>query len=281
MKILLSIFFIILFFSCSKKNENDLPRIIVSERDNVVEVNSKEMLQNQSPLIALNFLKDTTIIKNTDGVFECNDCETYKDLPEKAIKNKYDLKIIIDTSYSFTSKGIAYKNLLYSVNDSILRDSINKPFYKNKLPFSKIRTLESKSVAAYPVLFYNNSNKNIPLGKGDLKIEIIQEAKDINGKWKPIEFFYGNGMCLPQMNLVLEPKHYSAAAIIKYRGDFKTKIRVKYFDGKNVYYSNEIYGTINRSQFNQEYFLELYRDNHNGRYPRYFEDFKRRIFLNN
>ncbi|GAA4047162.1 hypothetical protein GCM10022388_10910 [Flavobacterium chungnamense] len=255
--------------------------MLVPEKENVVEVNSREMLQNRSPLIALNFLNDKAILKNIDGVFQCNNYKTYNGLAEKVIKNRYDLKIIIDTSYSFTSKGIAFKNLLYSVNDSILSDSINKPFYKNKLPFSRISTLENKSVAAYPVLFFNNSTKKIPLGTSDLKIEIIQEAKDIDGKWKPIEFFYGDGMCFQPLNLLLEPMHYTATTIIKYKGSFKTKIRVKYFDNKNTYYSNEICGTINRSQFNQVYLLDFYRDSHNGSYPRYYEGFKKSIFLNN
>lgn len=281
MKKLLSIFFIILLFSCSKKNENDLPRLIVPEQENVVEVNSMEMLQNQSPLIVINFLNDTTILKNIDGEFEYNDYKTYKGLKEDAIKNKYSLKIIIDTSYHFTSKGIPYKNILFSLNDSILKNSINQPFYQNKIPFDKISTLKIKSVSAYPVLFYNNSDKNIPLGTSDLELKIIQEALDVDGKWRPIEFSNSVGMCLPPFNLLLEPKHYTASTIIKYNGDFKTKIRVKYFDDKNTYYSNEICGTINRSQFSQAYLLDFYKDSHNGSYPRYFEGFKKRIFLNN
>jgi hypothetical protein len=35
--------------SCSKKEENRLPRLIIPKANKVIEVNSKEMLQNQSP----------------------------------------------------------------------------------------------------------------------------------------------------------------------------------------------------------------------------------------
>ncbi|GAB3714801.1 hypothetical protein [Flavobacterium koreense] len=282
MKKLLSIFFIILFFFCSKKNENDLPRLIVPKQENVVEVNSKEMLQNRSPIIAVNFISSSKVLTNNYGRF------VFDEKKLKFVHNKFDtvfsrtdLKIIIDTSYVFTSKGIAYKNLLFSVNDTILKDSIKKPFFKNKLPFGSIRNLEVKSVSSYPVLFYNNSNKGIIMGSLIDGLKIIQEAKDIDGIWKPIEFHNNINGCLGPMNLLLEPKHYTAIAIIKYKGSFKTKIRVKYLEGKNIYYSNEINGAINKAQFNQEYLLDFYRDTHSGSYPRYFEDFKKRIFLNN
>ena len=237
------------------------------------------MLQSCSPLLALNFLKDTIILQNLNGQFNGNMLKTFEGLQEKAINKRYDLKIIIDTTYLFSTQGIIYKNLLYAVNKNILKDSVKNKFYRNKLPFDTIRSLIKKFVSAYPVLYYNNSNRKIPLGTSDLEMNIIQEAKDIDGKWKPIEFRNPIGSCIPPLNLLLQPKHYSVSGIINYNGNFKTKIRVKYFDGKNTFYSNEINGTINRSQFNQEYLLDFYRDTHNGSYPRYFNDFKKRIFL--
>lgn len=266
-------------FSCQKQDQYHYPRIIVPKQKNVIEVNSKEMLQNQSPLLALNFLNDTRILPNIDGMFECRFPKNYIGLKEKAINKRYDLKVFIDTTYKFSTQGIVYKNLLYSVTNNILKDSIENVFYKNKLPFDTIRSLQRKFVSAYPVLFYNNTNKKIPLGTGNLEIKIIQEAKDIDNKWKPIEFNNSVGTCLSPSNLLLEPKHYTASAVIKYKGNFKTRIRVKYFDGKNVYYSNEINGTINRSQFNQQYLKDFVLDVNGYNYRRNYNEFFNRMLL--
>lgn len=281
MKKFLVLFLFVLLCFCSKKDKIHYPKLLVPKVENVVEVNSKDMLQNQSPIIAVNFKSNTKVLPNNNGRFVFNEKKL------KFIGNKYDtifsrtdLKIIIDTSYSFTSKGIAYKNLLFYVNDIILKDSLKNPFYKNKLPFDSIRSLQKISVSAYPVLFYNNSKKGIIMGSLMENIKIIQEAKDIDGNWKPIEFFDNVGSCLGPMNLLLESKHYTATAIIKYKGNFKTKIRVKYLEGKNIYYSNEINGTINQAQFNQEYLIDFYKDAY-GSFPRSIKDFKKRMLLNN
>ncbi|MFT5754286.1 MAG: hypothetical protein ACI924_001517, partial [Flavobacterium sp.] len=48
-------------------------------------------------------------------------------------------------------------------------------------------------------------------------------------------------------------KKYLATSIIKYHGNFKTKIRVKIRLNNHYYYSNEIEGFINQSQFNDDF----------------------------
>lgn len=276
------ILYFLLFFSLfGCKEKHPYPRVIVPESDNVIEVNSKEMLQNISPLLAVNFIGDTVALPNVYGSFDGKNCKIYKGLREKVINKRYDLRIFIDTTFNFASQGLVYKNFLYSVNESILRDSVKVDFYKNKLPFSSISSLQKNYVSCYQVLFYNNSTKDIPLGTSDMEIRIIQEAKDVDNKWKPIEFHNSVAFCIEPLDLLLSPRHYSTSAIIKYKGNFKTKIRVKYCDGKNSFYSNIINGTINRSQFNQKNLKGFYKDTHNDRYLLYFEDFKKWTFLNN
>jgi len=75
------------------------------------------------------------------------------------------------------------------------------------------------------------------------------------------------------------PKRYIASAIIKYTGEFSTKIRVKLVSGGNVYYSNVINGKINRSQFNQD-FIENFLKERGAYEQTYFEQDKQRMLLN-
>ena len=80
---------------------------------------------------------------------------------------------------------------------------------------------------------------------------------------------------------ILEAKKYYAFSIIKYEGNFKTKIRVKLRNNNHIYYSNEIDGFINRSQFDQSFsdsFLESYGSNLN---VENYDYYKKRMFLEN
>jgi hypothetical protein len=232
-------------------------------------------------LLALNFVNDTLVFKNVAGTFESKDLETYKGLKDTVVFKKYDLRIFIDTTYRFTSKGIVFKNALFSVDSVGLRDSLRNSFYKNKIEFMNSRMLQMKNVSAYPVLFFNNSGKKIPFCDTSLEVRMIQEAKDSDGKWKPIEFYNAIGQCYSDLNLLLAPKHYSAAAIIKYKGNFKTKLRVKYYDGKNAFYSNEITGSINRSQFDQKYLKNFVIDTRGDNPNRDYNGFVKWMLLNN
>ena len=283
MKKLLSIFFIILLFSCSKKNENDLPRLLVPELENVVEVNSKEMLNIYDYFpIGFNFTENLEV-KELRYMF---DSVRVKKIPFDSVLPKFNFKIIIDTSYIIAESRFEYKFLPRPKNviqDGLINGKIPTEFDQkksmeiiNEYIKNKNKLTETK-VECYPLLIYNNSDKDAFINS-----EFIQEAKDIDGKWKPIEFTFEYEMCGTGKGhqSILDPKKYAAFAIIKYNGDFKTKIRIKLRNNKHIYYSNEIEGSINRSQFNQNFcktFLESYGSNVN---MENFEDYKKSMFLN-
>ena len=255
MKKLVPILFLLLFSFCSNKRESNLPRIIVPEVDNVVEVNSKHMLQSQPELLGLNFTKDTSVIMHKDRNFNKSIAEFRHD----TILPKYNFKIIIDTTYDFHYKNYEYKwldlikkvdsllNLKYSMRE-IEPDLIMKVYY------DKLTKLRRNYVQAFPLLVYNYENKNSYIYTGVGCHQMIQEAKDLDGKWKPIEYLNNQSIdvIIPYF-YKLKPKNYLATAIIKYHGDFKTKIRVKIRLNNYYYYSNEITGYINQSQFNDNF----------------------------
>lgn len=233
------IFFILLFSFCSKK-EQTYPRVILPKQKNAIQVNTNTMLHisldNAGSFFVGNFDSDTIV-----DLRNINRDEDFKKFKWDTVFPKYDFKIMIDTSYTYPAKGFEYNNI---------------EFEKKGVPdFHKVFSLWDDYVVCYPLLIYNNGNK--PAYSGEY-IRLIQEAKDKEGKWKPIEFFAGTPSCipLPYFREYL-PKKYSGLSIIKYNGDFKTKIRVKAKIGKYIYYSNEINGRINLGQFDQRMAREM------------------------
>ena len=95
MKVLKYLLIVLFFSSCNKKGESKYPRLIFPKVKNPIEVNTKEMLQNSSKLIASNFEKDTAIFENNNGQISSRNIKTYKGNFEKLIEKRYDLKIYI------------------------------------------------------------------------------------------------------------------------------------------------------------------------------------------
>jgi hypothetical protein len=251
---IITLLFIVLFFSCSENRESNLPRIIIPEVDSVIEVNSNHMLQSRPVYLGINFDKDTII--NTNKLRANNSHVKFK---YDTILPKYDLKIFIDTSYNFNCKDFEYKwmDLSNKIDSLIKLNYTNReiePDLITKVYYNKLAKIRKKYVKAYPLLIYNSEFKDVFIYDGLSGFQLIQEAKDIDGKWKPIEYLnnLSSDLISPFFNK-LNSKKYLATSIIKYHGNFKTKLRVKIRLNNHYYYSNEIEGLINQSQFNDDF----------------------------
>ena len=267
MKKLFAILFILLFSFCSKE-KHQYPRLIVPDVDDVVEVNTRHMLQSSPVLLGINFTKDTSIIMHK----ERNLNKSIIDLKKDTLLPRYDLKIIIDTTYDFHYNEFEYKwHDLAKFADSITKLNFSRKQFEDIVfskYYGKINRLRKNHVVSYTLLIYNNGKENAYLEEvGVNNFSLIQEAKDTDGNWKPIEYIYSLPLDIIDYSCtVLSPKKYLATSIIKYHGDFKTKLRVKIRFGRNYYYSNEIEGYINKSQFydgflNTQFFkIEPYYD---------------------
>ena len=139
--------------------------------------------------------------------------------------------------------------------------SVQIPFYPDvpkDVPGPQISEWTDKNrkmVNAYPVYIWNPTNKTTSIPVQGVATEIIQEAKDEKGNWRPIEFwlsgFCGNGM----WDYVLKPNYYVITSVYKYSGEFETDLRIKFRRGTKVFYSNSFRGKINKTQFDpDEYF---------------------------
>lgn len=250
-------------------NDMNLPKYELPKVNNVIEVNSKEMLKTQPPLLGLNINGGTTITIPYDFKSSAYD-ELHKDNYETFVDSKpeqnHQLNVVIDTTGNFYSTGLIYKNVLPKDTPTKYLDMVKE-----------IKGFRTQYVKAYPVFVYNNSNNsNYFKNYGNYSnpnskvFPMIQEAKDKNGIWKPIEFSE-DIILSPEGNLYYEllPKNFLVTSIIKYKGDYKTKIRVKIVIGKEIFYSNEINGTINYSQFDTapvDEFLKVFQIKENYQY---------------
>lgn len=129
------------------------------------------------------------------------------------------------------------------------------PDYKKNI----YNTYYADSNSYYPVYLVNET-KSIKLLHGkDQHLFALQEAKDSNGTWRPIEMrvpdFCGNG----RWALKIHPNEFAAFAMPKYTGNYETDMRVRLKNGDNVLISNAFRGKINYNQFHlkeDSYFLK-------------------------
>lgn len=166
------------------------------------------------------------------------------------IKDKQKgLTVIIDTGQEINESIFFTKsekvNGLYSSPKTI--------FYLNsknglvKIPCTQDTNLLFK---ATPVYILNDTKDRKAIFLKSRYIEMTQEAMDKNGKWKPIESTipFSCGMGFGWRGL--DPGQYVVTSIIKYKGNYKTLIRVKLKSGSTTYYSKAFNGSINYSQLN-------------------------------
>lgn len=127
----------------------------------------------------------------------------------------------------------------YDTNIKITVDTLQK--IKKENIFTNVNV---SFFDAYPIIIKSKEKDTIKIGSGN-KLPIVLEAKDSIGNWKPIEeqFKYGCGTGLN--GIILPPKTIIVSSVMIYKGNYKTKLRIKL--GEN--FSNEFNGTINYRQF--------------------------------
>jgi hypothetical protein len=102
----------------------------------------------------------------------------------------------------------------------------------------------------YPVYVLNATPRTkLLLGK-DSWVFAIQEARDRSGHWRPIESkgydFCGNG----RWAVKLHPRQGMVVLLTKYRGPFRTLLRVRLVNGSSLYVSPPYVGQVDERQFN-------------------------------
>lgn len=102
---------------------------------------------------------------------------------------------------------------------------------------------------AHKIRLFNNTKDTVMLELQDGFFELILEAINESGHWKPVEnqiySFCGNSY----YEIAFPPGFYKNVAGPIYTGGYKTRLRYKFMIGDDTYYSNTISGNINEGQF--------------------------------
>jgi hypothetical protein len=140
------------------------------------------------------------------------------------------------------SKQSIDKNYRPSVTDSIA-DTLMMKEVRSYLRYIK-------TVHAYPVYIVNSTDSIIVVTNEMHLLKLIQEAKDPDNNWKPVEHYdYLNGDFRFSTPVILYPGHFIMTKIFKYSGNYKTMIRLKFRNGNTIIYSDPFFGSINKEQF--------------------------------
>jgi hypothetical protein len=108
----------------------------------------------------------------------------------------------------------------------------------------------SPGVAGFRVILANTTSRVLAFEASDSVLNVLREALDADGDWKPIEHlpqsFCGNSF----HRVYLQPGHQWTFVAPVYHGPFETKMRFVLFRGQEPpLYSNEFSGFIDLQQF--------------------------------
>jgi len=118
--------------------------------------------------------------------------------------------------------------------------------------------LEKSNDSLYGIYIVNKTADSLKISTQDWHLFLIQEAKNQNGKWKPIEYWAYSWCGNSYLSEKLKPKGILKTESKIYRGNFKTQIRFKLLNNNKIYYSNVIPGYINLSQFDIPNYITEY-----------------------
>ncbi|MBD0400080.1 hypothetical protein [Flammeovirga sp. EKP202] len=162
----------------------------------------------------------------------------------------YRPSIIIDTTRAISyqvSKWHSYKLPTFSYGKEIY-------------PQRHLSPSVYEDVKGYRVWVANLSDSIKYILTQDGDIMAIQEALTPEGKWKPIEY-WAHSWCGNSIKPnPLSGLTYTYFTMPIYKGEYKTKIRLKVNNEEEILYSNVIEGTINLKQFQEpsEFVLPRY-----------------------
>lgn len=168
----------------------------------------------------------------------------------------------------------------YLPQDTLAGDGLEIfPDYKKSFYSNRYRPFD-RGTSFYPVYVANQSPNPKALYGRDAYVITIQEAQDSNGRWFPIESVVG--LTCMTWRIQLDPQHFVMLLLPKYRGEFKTKLRLRVQNGEQIYVSKAYEGWINPKQFklhgysypylNNTPLIELSREEFLGSVPKEAEN---------
>lgn len=157
---------------------------------------------------------------------------------------KFDYIDYTNHGWAFFQRKDTLNSLIIFVDTSRI---IGVPtFWENKDSFNRTQ--------AYPVFIKNMSlSDTIVIGFGKY-FPLIMEAQNHLGEWKLIQQHHTYSHTFGKFQFYLPPENIAITTCKLYEGNFRTKIRLR-FGWKGNLYSNEFWGTINSTQFEENKYL--------------------------
>jgi hypothetical protein len=111
------------------------------------------------------------------------------------------------------------------------------------------KQLPYKERPGFQLVLINRENKTIEFQSEDSRLNIVREARDAAGRWRPIEYLPHSWCGMSYDHNGLEPGRQWSFAAPVYRGTFHTQMRFVLDQPGLHLVSNEFAGTINLEQF--------------------------------
>lgn len=215
-------------------------------------------------------MKTFTLLLSISSIIGCNGQSTTPirgtdSIPERVTKLRQDEVTKLDSvDIEFQMRGFCYayssdKNKVPSEGEA---HSVNLPkkvddkFLKNKLYLllnnNEFTSINQKYLGC-KLYLVNTTDSVLTLEAQDSRIEIIMEAIDVDGKWKPISY-NPSSWCGNSYHLIkLDKGEFWEFDIPVFKGLYKTKTRYVLIISKDTrIVSNEIISFINKKQFNKD-----------------------------
>ncbi|WP_196888508.1 hypothetical protein [Aureivirga sp. CE67] len=190
-------------------------------------------------------------------------------LLNEKLNESISISVSDEVSDDFIKQEVDY-NLIFHIYDNL---NIVYPEYINNKELSK-RELEVLKVKYRYRKFKSFKIKNLTLKdyliSSETGFDIIQEAKDENGKWKPIEYSIQKIGTIVYMTHDIPSNSEIEFAMPRYKGEFETELRINVIlGGYGILTSKPYKGSINLSQF------EVSEEILDSKYSLFLEDFKK------
>lgn len=107
------------------------------------------------------------------------------------------------------------------------------------------------------LLLVNATGQKTQFSASDSRLNIVQEALDSDGKWKPVEYLPSSWCGNSYHTVFLGANEYWEFTAARFTGKFKTKLRFRLDERRSknettAIYSNEFEGGINKEQFTNQ-----------------------------
>lgn len=153
-----------------------------------------------------------------------------------------------------------YRDMAEPTNTNSLRLVVD---YGEQVYFDRYGNRENQF---YPVFLSNSSDSIKNFYLKDDYVLALQEALDSNGVWRPIETRTSDFCGVGHWGVKIHPGEFFVFLMGKYKGDFRTLLRVRIKSGDTIYTSDPFEGVIYYTQMTPEKgtYLEEYLENSNG-----------------